>query len=166
MYPLLSRQLDLFCPAGTGADLPGLYAAVDATYAGDEDRLQAMKHRLRALQERAQQTEKLAAIGQLAAGVAHEINNPVSYVCSNSETLGDYLEHMMAMLQADESSETLLYAPQEATRLQARRAAPWRLLRGAYRVPTTGNGVAAPHLLSRGTVAVALTLARHDRSRS
>ena len=45
-------------------------------------------------------------------------------------------------------------------------AATPRLMRGAYRVPTTGNGVAAPHLLSRGTVAVALTLARHDRSRS
>jgi len=43
-------------------------------------------------------------------------------------------------------------------------AATPRLMRGAYRVPTTGAGTAAPHLLSRGAVRVAL--ARHDGSRS
>ncbi|MGV8677773.1 hypothetical protein ACV356_32040, partial [Pseudomonas aeruginosa] len=32
------------------------------------------------------QTEKLASIGHLAAGVAHEINNPISYVSSNHTT--------------------------------------------------------------------------------
>ncbi|NTV29468.1 MAG: HAMP domain-containing protein [Candidatus Omnitrophica bacterium] len=36
-------------------------------------------------------TEKLAAIGQLAAGVAHEINNPLAYVMSNMETLEEYI---------------------------------------------------------------------------
>ena len=33
------------------------------------------------------QAEKLASLGQLAAGIAHEINNPVSYVTSNLKTL-------------------------------------------------------------------------------
>ena len=35
-------------------------------------------------------SEKMASIGQLAAGVAHEINNPVGYVSSNLHTLGEY----------------------------------------------------------------------------
>lgn len=37
------------------------------------------------------QSEKMAVIGQLAAGVAHEINNPVGFIASNLDTLNDYL---------------------------------------------------------------------------
>lgn len=44
------------------------------------------------LQQRLLQTAKLASIGELAAGVAHEINNPVGFVTSNCNTLKKYLE--------------------------------------------------------------------------
>lgn len=40
----------------------------------------------------------MASIGQLAAGVAHEINNPVGFVNSNVQTLRDYVEDILDLL--------------------------------------------------------------------
>ena len=41
------------------------------------------------------QSEKMASIGQLAAGVAHEINNPMGYISSNLRTLAGYFERFI-----------------------------------------------------------------------
>ena len=52
------------------------------------------------------QSEKMASIGQLAAGVAHEINNPVGYVNSNLTTLQEYVDDLFKVLSAYEQSES------------------------------------------------------------
>lgn len=43
------------------------------------------------------QSEKMAAIGHLAAGVAHEINNPIGFVMSNFEVLKEYINDMKSI---------------------------------------------------------------------
>jgi len=59
------------------------------------------------------QQDKMASIGQLAAGMAHEINNPVGFVNSNLGTMQRYIDALFQVLSAYETSESEL---QEATR--------------------------------------------------
>jgi two-component system, NtrC family, sensor kinase len=66
--------------------------------------LNATLQRVNSLLEDAQdqliQSEKLASIGQIAAGVAHEINNPIGFVSSNLGTLESYLQSLFGLLTA------------------------------------------------------------------
>ncbi|MDE2440436.1 MAG: PAS domain S-box protein [Betaproteobacteria bacterium] len=44
------------------------------------------------------QSEKMASIGQLAAGIAHELNNPIGFVHSNLGTLDGYIRDLMEII--------------------------------------------------------------------
>ncbi|MBF6025581.1 ATP-binding protein [Lysobacter niastensis] len=62
------------------------------------DELQSTYLRLASAQEQLLQSEKMASIGQLAAGVAHEINNPIGYVHSNLGTLQEYVDALLTLV--------------------------------------------------------------------
>jgi hemerythrin-like metal-binding protein len=64
--------------------------------------------RLQRTQAQLLQSEKMAAVGQLAAGVAHEINNPIGFVTSNLGSLAGYVEHMLTLLAAYEKTRPLM----------------------------------------------------------
>ncbi|HLY10171.1 MAG TPA: PAS domain S-box protein [Planctomycetota bacterium] len=55
------------------------------------------RHRLQASML---QGQKLQAIGQLSAGIAHEINNPVGYILSNLNTMGEYCQDLRRLADA------------------------------------------------------------------
>ncbi|MES2016225.1 MAG: ATP-binding protein [Pseudomonadota bacterium] len=79
-----------------------------------------LNEKLSMAQEQLVQSEKLASIGQLAAGVAHEINNPIGYIFSNFGTLQSYLEQLFDMLHVYQDAETHT-EPAVAAKLRAMR---------------------------------------------
>lgn len=72
--------------------------------------LEKTNKQLKQAQNQLLQAEKMAAIGLLAAGVAHEINNPIGYVSSNLGTLERYLADILAIMDKYEAALALLEA--------------------------------------------------------
>src|SRR6266404_9016162 len=72
------------------------------------------KAELERLQAQVAQTEKMASLGQLAAGIAHELNNPAGFIYSNIDVLKDYVGRLQSYLSAvDETT----WPPETTTRL-------------------------------------------------
>ncbi len=66
--------------------------------------LEFLNAELKSTQSQMLQREKMASIGQLAAGVAHEINNPIGFVSSNIRSLDKYIKKLTEYLELLESS--------------------------------------------------------------
>jgi len=77
-----------------------------------QEKARAQAHELE-MSTRLTQSEKMAALGQLAAGVAHEINNPIAYVSSNLSTLKKYFGIFNQIIEdlTTKKSEAALESP-------------------------------------------------------
>lgn len=87
------------------------------------EELKALNAKLHETQDHLLQSEKMASIGQLAAGVAHEINNPIGYVNSNLGTLEKYVQDALDMISAYEEAEDSISDAGVRERLRAARKA-------------------------------------------
>lgn len=66
--------------------------------------LEMLLSKIEEAQQQLLQSEKMAAIGQLAAGVAHEINNPIGFVNSNLGTLKNYINRLLELVGVYETT--------------------------------------------------------------
>lgn len=87
----------------------------------EKERQAILIKRLEEAQNQLLQSERMASIGQLAAGVAHEINNPVGFVNSNLGSLQRYVTDMLRLLSVYEKAEGALpgAAMQEINQVKA-----------------------------------------------
>ena len=67
------------------------------TFLRDISEIKQVEEREKQIKSQLLQSEKMASIGQLAAGVAHEINNPTGFVSSNLRTLADYIKDISGL---------------------------------------------------------------------
>ena len=92
----------------------GLSPALHCELSPQSELKQALSQ-LETAQSQLMQSEKMASIGQLSAGIAHEINNPLGFITSNIQTLEDYFKKISAVVSSleqaiDDSADAALIA--------------------------------------------------------
>lgn len=91
-------------------------AAVAELKARNDD-LEGLNLRMARTHAQMLQSEKMASIGQLAAGIAHEINNPIAFVRSNLHSLASYVNDLVTVMKAYEDAEAARDGEAERRRL-------------------------------------------------
>lgn len=69
-----------------------------ATLVDNQNQLEKAYHDLKLSQSKLLQSAKMASVGKLAAGVAHEINNPMGFISQNLRTLTKYMEKLSGFI--------------------------------------------------------------------
>lgn len=137
-HKVLANRADpcLGCQGGNGSCEPGEVPLRGRTYRVSffpmENGVTVAHYRdvtdARGLEERLRESQRMASVGQLAAGAAHEINNPLGFLISNLNTLGTYFDDIRKAFSRVSALQGLVRSGQEARALE--------LLRGGELVPS------------------------------
>ncbi|MEH2304764.1 trifunctional serine/threonine-protein kinase/ATP-binding protein/sensor histidine kinase [Nostoc sp.] len=95
--PLRDKEGNVFGILGTSEDITEYYQAQQLL----QQQKQQLEHALQELQTmqlQLVQGEKMSALGNLVAGVAHEINNPIGFIAGNIEPAKDYIKDLFALI--------------------------------------------------------------------
>ena len=114
--PLRDHEGIVIGIVGIGRDITDR-KLVEAELLNRNSLLIELNKKLSHAQEQLVQSEKMASIGQLAAGVAHEINNPIGYVCSNISMLDGYMVKIFNILAEYRDAQQFITAPDVVERL-------------------------------------------------
>ncbi|MFA7405754.1 MAG: response regulator [Pelobacteraceae bacterium] len=83
------------------------------------EELEKVISELKSTQRQMIQQEKMATIGQLSAGIAHEINNPIGFIASNTSSLAKYCEKILKFMEAQhEALLSGMTSPEKVEQLQ------------------------------------------------
>ena len=72
-----------------------------------EARVEERTRELRETQDQLMQSEKLKSLGQLVAGVAHELNNPIGFVHANMQLLEEFIQKLLEGEQSEADTERI-----------------------------------------------------------
>jgi two-component system, NtrC family, sensor kinase len=115
--------------AQRNAELTESNRTLEARVTERTQELRASVEALRATQVQLVETEKMASVGQLASGLAHEINNPLAFISSNLRALGEHARALLELVDAAQALEPQLSAQARAQLAQARERADLAFVR-------------------------------------
>ncbi len=116
----------VYDPTGTPLELLGSLLditdrkAMEEALLREKEEQRILIQKLQAARDQLLQSEKMAAIGQLAAGVAHEINNPIGYINSNLGTLQRYTDNLIELIEFYQIMENTLATSESELHQQGR----------------------------------------------
>ncbi len=103
------------------------------------DQLSATLQELRTTQEQLIQQEKLASLGQLTAGIAHEIKNPLNFVNNFAKLSFELVDEIINAEQKEEREETGMYLRQNLEKIHSHGSRADTIVRGMLEHTRSGG---------------------------
>jgi AhpD family alkylhydroperoxidase len=137
----------------------------------EKDQLQQLLEELERTQAQLVQSEKMAALGKLVAGLVHEINTPIGVINSSNDILDRSVTNVVEMIEADESLDDVKSNRQFQNSLKALRESSPITLAASERITRIVNSLKGFARLDEATFQEAdlhegledtLTLLEHD----